>query len=119
MTEENDWKQYTQDINGTHIYVQKWGCVELSSLGDDQADDDDPEMVHICSDNWALVVAAANELLAKRGAEGLAVHVSQWWENAARMAEKAHAEGAQTFMALCPDGHIRDLLQVHQEGTEA
>ena len=117
MTAEDNWnwKQYTQDINGTHIYVQRYGCVELSQGGDP----DEPELVHICSDNWALVVAAANKLLAMRGEEELAVHVSEWWENAARMAEKAHAEGAATFMALCPDGHIRDLLQVHQEGTEA
>lgn len=114
MTDEDDWKNYTQTINGTHVYVQWYGCVELSQGGDP----DEPELVHICSDNWALVVAAANELLAKRGAEGLAAHVSEWWENAGRMAEKARAEGAQTFMALCPDGHIRDLLQVHQEGTE-
>lgn len=114
MTTDDDHKQYTQNIHGTNIYVQRYGCVELSQLGDP----DKPELVHICADNWAMVVAAANGLLAMRGAEGLAAHVADWWENAARMAEEARAGGAKTFMALCPDGHTRDLLQVHHEATE-
>lgn len=67
----SDHDAYTDTLDGLHLYVQPGGCVEISQLHDEQPDDEEPEMVHLC--HWDDLVTKVEAIRARRRIDGTAL----------------------------------------------